>query len=169
MSGVWQILTYAFRTLSIQNPSSFGDYAAWFVLILVAPLWTNAFAYVVFGRMVRILMPSNTFMRVKGWHFATIFLAFDIVAFVVQVYGAARASASNIPENTVLMGLHIYMAGVGVQLLFILVFCLVNLKMYMNLRLESSNAVKMLFLAQLIALGLIVVSIIFLAAAADGG
>jgi hypothetical protein len=67
------------------------------------------------------------------------------------------------------MGLHIYMAGVGVQLLFILVFCLVNLKMYMNLRLESSNAVKMLFLAQLIALGLIVVSIIFLAAAADGG
>jgi hypothetical protein len=52
MAALWQMLTYIFRTLSIQNPGSYGDYAAWFVLILVAPLWTNAYVYTLFGRMV---------------------------------------------------------------------------------------------------------------------
>ena len=46
MSALWQTLAYAFRVVSIYNPASLGDYAAWFVLILVAPLWTNAFVYV---------------------------------------------------------------------------------------------------------------------------
>ncbi|UKZ96632.1 uncharacterized protein TrAFT101_011410 [Trichoderma asperellum] len=35
MSALWQTLTYIFRTLSIQNPASYGDYAAWFILILI--------------------------------------------------------------------------------------------------------------------------------------
>ncbi|KAL2210016.1 hypothetical protein CC79DRAFT_1347376 [Sarocladium strictum] len=161
ISGVSQVLTYIFRTLSIQTPSSFNYYAAWFVLILVAPLWTNAFAYIVFGRMVRVLIPAQKFMRIKGWQFAAIFLAFDVVAFVVQVYGAARASASDIPKSTVLMGLHIYMAGVGVQLLFIIIFCLVNWKMYQHLKHGMEKSIKMLFLAQMLALALIVLRIIF--------
>jgi hypothetical protein len=46
MSALWQLLTYIFRALSIQNPASLGLYAAWFVLILIAPLWTNAYVYV---------------------------------------------------------------------------------------------------------------------------
>lgn len=158
VSGVTQALTYIFRTLSIQAPSSFDYYAAWFVLILVAPLWTNAFAYIVFGRMVRNLVPAQKFMRIKGWQYATIFLVFDLVAFVVQVYGAARATASDVPKSTVLMGLHVYMAGVGVQLLFIIIFCLINWKMYSHLKHGMEKSIKMLFLAQMIALALIVVS-----------
>lgn len=46
MSALWQTLAYIFRIVSIKNPTSLADYAAWFVLILVAPLWTNAFVYV---------------------------------------------------------------------------------------------------------------------------
>ncbi len=46
MSALWQTLVYAFRIVSIKNPASLGPYAAWFTLILVAPLWTNAFVYV---------------------------------------------------------------------------------------------------------------------------
>lgn len=52
MSAVWQTAAYGFRIASIDNPSSVGAYSAWFILILVAPLWTNAFVYMVFGRMV---------------------------------------------------------------------------------------------------------------------
>lgn len=46
MSALWQFLAYVFRVLSIQHPASFGAYAGWFVLLLVAPVWTNAFVYV---------------------------------------------------------------------------------------------------------------------------
>jgi hypothetical protein len=38
MSGIWQTVNYIFRILSIQNPASYGDYAAWFILILVSGL-----------------------------------------------------------------------------------------------------------------------------------
>lgn len=34
-SGTVQTVTYIFRVISILNPASFGDYAAWFVCILV--------------------------------------------------------------------------------------------------------------------------------------
>jgi hypothetical protein len=47
MSALWQTVAYAFRIVSISTPTSLGNYAAWFVLILVAPLWTNAFVYMV--------------------------------------------------------------------------------------------------------------------------
>ena len=46
MSALWQTVAYAFRIMSIKTPANLGNYAAWFVLILVAPLWTNAFVYV---------------------------------------------------------------------------------------------------------------------------
>lgn len=52
MSGIAQTLTYVFRVLSILNPVNFGDYAVWFILILLAPLFTNAFVYIIMGRMV---------------------------------------------------------------------------------------------------------------------
>jgi hypothetical protein len=46
MSAFWQFVAYVFRIISINAPANLGNYAAWFVLILVAPLWTNAFVYV---------------------------------------------------------------------------------------------------------------------------
>lgn len=35
LSGLAQTLCYIFRILSIKNPTVFGDYAVWFILILV--------------------------------------------------------------------------------------------------------------------------------------
>lgn len=46
MSALWQLTTYISRIISIYTPADLGYYAAWFVLILIAPLWTNAFVYV---------------------------------------------------------------------------------------------------------------------------
>ncbi|KIM94827.1 hypothetical protein OIDMADRAFT_59993 [Oidiodendron maius Zn] len=46
-SGLVQTINYIFRIVSIKNPNSLGPYAAWFVLILIAPLFTNAYVYMV--------------------------------------------------------------------------------------------------------------------------
>jgi hypothetical protein len=51
-SGLAQTIAYVLRVLSILYPANFGFYAGWFVLILVAPLFTNAFVYMVMGRMI---------------------------------------------------------------------------------------------------------------------
>lgn len=143
MSGIWQVLTYIFRTISIQQPDSFNYYAAWFVLILVAPLWTNAFVYMVFGRMVWNYTDDRRVWRVKAQHFGFVFVLLDIVSFVIQVYGAARATAKDAPTDKVLEGLHIYMAGVGIQQLFILIFCLFALRLLLRVRKDSNEKPKL--------------------------
>ncbi|KAL6787279.1 RTA1 like domain-containing protein [Trichoderma sp. SZMC 28012] len=169
MSGIWQVLTYIFRTISIQQPDSFNYYAAWFVLILVAPLWTNAFVYMVFGRMVWNYTDDRRVWRVKAQHFGFLFVLLDIVSFVIQVYGAARATAKDAPTDKVLQGLHIYMAGVGIQQLFILIFCLFALRLLFRVRKESNEKPKLaqlspamlLLYTQFVVLALITLRIIF--------
>ncbi|PNP45951.1 hypothetical protein THARTR1_10877 [Trichoderma harzianum] len=99
MSGIWQVLTYIFRTVSIQQPDSFNYYATWFILILIAPLWTNAFVYMVFGRMVWNYTDDRRVWRVKAQHFGFVFVLLDIVSFVIQVYGAAKATAKDAPTD----------------------------------------------------------------------
>lgn len=46
MGALWQTVAYIFRILSILNPASLSEYAAWFVLILVSVLditkWPDA-------------------------------------------------------------------------------------------------------------------------------
>lgn len=63
----------------MNNPTNDTLYAAWFVLILVAPLWTNAFAYMVMGRMTWHFMPEQKVFKIKAWRMGTIFVMLDIV------------------------------------------------------------------------------------------
>lgn len=79
MSALWQTLTYVFRILSIHSPASFAYYAAWFILILVAPLWTNAFVYMVMGRMVWNFTPTAKILRLSAWRFGLLFVVLDIM------------------------------------------------------------------------------------------
>lgn len=124
MSALLQTSTYILRILSILHPTSFGAYAGWFVLILVSPLWTNAFVYMILGRMVYNYMPSSKIFNVTAWRIGQLFVGLDIVAFVVQVFGAGSTQSGGADETSaqVLRGLHIYMAGVGAQQTFILIF-----------------------------------------------
>ncbi|KAH8878745.1 hypothetical protein GQ53DRAFT_850046 [Thozetella sp. PMI_491] len=132
-SALAQTLTYIFRTLSIQNPSNLADYEAWFILILIAPLFTNAFIYMVFGRMVWAFTSDHQIWKIKAGHFTAIFVALDIVALIIQLAGAALAATSK-GQNTVWTGLHTYMAGVGIQQLFIIIFCVFALRLSQKAR-----------------------------------
>ncbi|KAF9778291.1 hypothetical protein IL306_004218 [Fusarium sp. DS 682] len=170
MSSFWQVFTYIFRTISIYDPASFNYYAIWFVVILVAPLWTNAFAYMVFGRMVWCYTPDGRSCGVKAWQFGFIFVILDIIAFIVQVYGAAQAaSGNNKTAEEKLEALRIYMGGVGLQLFFILLFGVFGIHLFRQLRGSHAGvgsgtekrSVTMLFYAMFMALALIVLRIIF--------
>lgn len=159
MSAFWQAFTFVFRTVSIYYPLSFNYYAIWFVVILVAPLWTNAFVYMVFGRMVWAYTPDGRLWKVKAWQFGFVFVILDIIAFIVQVYGAAQAATGqNQTQQATLNALHIYMGGVGIQLFFILLFSVFGVGLFLQLRASHKGAVTMLFYTMFAALALVVVS-----------
>lgn len=45
----------------------------------VAPLWTNAFVYMIMGRMVWNYVPTAKIFGVTAWRFGAYFVLLDIV------------------------------------------------------------------------------------------
>ena len=79
MSALWQLLTYGFRIASIYQPTSVSLYSVWFTLILIAPLWTNAYVYMVMGRMVWNFTTKAKVLGLSAWRFTLIFVILDVV------------------------------------------------------------------------------------------
>ncbi|PVI00601.1 hypothetical protein DM02DRAFT_671901 [Periconia macrospinosa] len=129
-SALAQTITYICRITSIKNPNDLGPYAAWFVIILVAPLFTNAFVYMAMGRMIWNYIPNAMLYRVTAWNFSAYFVIFDIIALLIQVAGASSSGASRHANQQVLNAIHIYMGGVAVQQFFILVFLFYAIKFH---------------------------------------
>ncbi|KAJ5231832.1 uncharacterized protein N7469_006420 [Penicillium citrinum] len=164
VSGVMQTVTYVFRALSILHVTSYSYYAIWFILILVAPLLTNAFVYMVMGRMVWNFSDDARVLHVRPWRFGLFFVLLDIIAFIVQVGGAAMAAGEDISYKTQMLGLHIYMGGVGAQQLFVLLFILCAICFHLKIRRQQRPDLKkaVLLLYVLYAcLALITMRIIF--------
>ena len=165
MSALWQLLAFIFRILSINNVTAIGYYTPWFVLILLAPIWINAYVYMVLGRMVYNYTNNATIFGIKAWRCGLYFVLLDIFAFIVQVSGASMASGDGIPESQIMRGLHIYMGGVGLQQFFILGFIgvAVRFQKQMNLDLPMASKRSPLLLLYILyaALALITVRIIF--------
>lgn len=84
-SALLQVLTCAFRIASIESPASLADFAAWFVIILIAPLWTNAFVYMVMGRMIFNFTPDGKLLGLSARWYGLIFVLLDILyAFILS-------------------------------------------------------------------------------------
>ncbi|KAL5333718.1 RTA1 like protein-domain-containing protein [Aspergillus crustosus] len=163
-SGAVQTVTYIFRVLSILNPANDTFYSVWFILMLIAPLLTNAFVYMVMGRMVWNFTDDAQVLRVKPWRFGMFFVLLDILAFIIQVWGAGQASGDDVPYDTMMKGLHIYMGGVGAQQLFVLMFVVCAISFHRKILRQYRSDMKqtLLLLYVLYAcLALITIRIIF--------
>ncbi|KUJ07476.1 uncharacterized protein LY89DRAFT_712005 [Mollisia scopiformis] len=146
-------------------PTSTGAYALWFILILVAPLWINGFVYMVLGRMVWNFLPSREVFGIPARRLGVYFVTLDIVAFLVQILGAVSAVGNKNDPKSSTNALHIYMVGCGIQQLFILVFCIIAVRVHLELRAQVSSikkdaAMKMLYVTYAVVL-LITIPIIF--------
>ncbi|KIX99985.1 uncharacterized protein Z520_04623 [Fonsecaea multimorphosa CBS 102226] len=123
MGGLWETGGYVARIASIENQRSSGIYTAQLLLILLAPLWINAYIYMLLGRMIHFFLPKNEdrVFKVRARAITRMFVAFDITAFLIQAVGGTMTGpgASASVQKT---GLNIYTAGVGVQLFFLAVF-----------------------------------------------
>lgn len=165
ISALLQFANLVMRILSNNTPSNSGPYIGWFVTILVAPLFTNAFAYMIMGRMVYNFLPDQQLFKTKAWRFTMYFVILDMVAFFIQVIGASAASGTDISKSQIMTGLHIYMGGVGFQEFFILVFLYIAVRFQLRVLRESTpdqqvRGLRLLYVLYA-ALILITVRIIF--------
>ena len=123
MGAVWETLGYVFRTLSILHQDATGYYVIQQFLIILSPLWINAFVYMLLARMIHFYLPPkhDVVFRLRARRIALIFVLFDIAAFLVQMVGGTIINPEFDPDINDI-GVKVYMGGVGMQLIFISLF-----------------------------------------------
>ncbi|KAJ5301175.1 uncharacterized protein N7443_006177 [Penicillium atrosanguineum] len=175
MGAAWELGAFVFRTLQTRHQNSDLFDTGYTIFFLLAPIWINAFLYMTLGRMVNFFLPDKKLGRINARRFGLIFVCLDILAFMVQLGGAALSSNTGESMKTVMLGLHLYMGGIGLQELFILCFLALTIHLHRKLlQLERSGTEtdlqklshgsypwRWLFYTIYVALGLITVRIIF--------
>lgn len=141
MGGAWETAGYIFRTLSVEHQLSTTYATAQQLLILLAPLWINAFAYMVLGRMVHFFLTNDQVFHLKAKRITLIFVLCDISTFLVQAAGGSMTTSTN-PPATQQAGLHVYMGGVGMQILTICVFLALCIRFQIKIYRQEASALS---------------------------
>src|SRR6202035_3294870 len=97
---------FLFRSLSTRNQLSLGLFMPEELLILLAPLWINAFDYMILGRMIYYYLPEKKLLGLGAQRFAVYFVGMDIIAFIVQGVGGSMASGGGTAPESVMLGIH---------------------------------------------------------------
>lgn len=79
MSAIWQAAAYIIRCISIQNPANvvINDVAS--CLVLLAPLWANAFCFMVLARLAHMFMPDRRILCFEGSKLSVYFVGSDMM------------------------------------------------------------------------------------------
>ncbi|KAF9874629.1 RTA1 domain-containing protein [Colletotrichum karsti] len=164
----WETTAFILRALGSRDQQEMGYQIGGQLLFLLAPLWINAFAYMMAARLVYFVLPDQRVLRIKATALTKIFVAIDIVCFLVQAVGGAMMSNTDVsPDDPILrIGQKVYMSGCGVQLAFIIVFCGLMGRFYVKMRRAqrldlNMKRVKALVWVMYVVLFLIIIRIIF--------
>ncbi|CAK5272339.1 unnamed protein product [Mycena citricolor] len=120
MAGAWETAGLVLRVFNVVATTSLAFGLPSQLLILLAPLWVNAFLYMLMARFVHFYMPEKKIAGVSARRLSLIFVLLDITAFLMQATGGSMISGSD--PSSALLGIHIYMGGIGLQEIFVLGF-----------------------------------------------
>jgi hypothetical protein len=138
--SVWELLSSITLALGANAQQNIGYATAHSILFLLAPLWINAFCYTTTARLAYFLLPDRRLV-LPARKLAIVFVALDIVAFIVQGVGGVMAGPGSDP-SVARVGLRVYTGGVGGQLGCICVFGGMLAWLWVRLaRLEREEAV----------------------------
>ncbi|KAK0745678.1 RTA1 domain-containing protein [Schizothecium vesticola] len=162
MAAAWETAGFALRLLGARDPRRQVFSIGSNLLVILAPLWVNAFAYMLAGRMIYYWLPSKSVGRLRARTMSSWFVWLDIVTFFVQAAGGSMLENEDATQAR--LGLHIYMGGVGLQQFFVCLFVLVMVKFHADVR-RSGHQRTTSWRSQLFsiyfALALITVRIVF--------
>lgn len=115
--------------------------------------------------MVYNYTPEASVFKVKAWRFGLIFVLLDVLAFLVQAAGAVIASGTGKKPDTIMMGIHIYMGGIGFQQLCIFAFLALAVRLHKKMLLQPASSERsrglLLLYIEYAVVGLITIRIIF--------
>ncbi|KAJ6602640.1 RTA1 like protein-domain-containing protein [Mycena vulgaris] len=160
MAGIWETSGLTLRVFSVLNTTSpaFGTPSQ--ILILLAPIWINAFLYVLMSRFVYFFVPEKHVGGINAQRLSLCFVLLDITAFLMQAGGGVLLDSDS-PKDA-LMGIHIYMGGIGLQQLFILGFIALVVRFHYKMkRIDGSTEWKRPLYLMYASLVLITIRIIF--------
>ncbi|GKT45369.1 putative lipoate-protein ligase A [Colletotrichum spaethianum] len=164
----WEITAFILRTLGSRNQQQIGYQIGGQLLFLLAPLWINAFAYMLSARLVYFVLPDQKVVGIKALALTKIFVTIDVLCFLVQAAGGVIMSNTEVsPDDPILRtGQQVYMAGCGLQLAFIVVFCGLMGRFYVKMqraqRLDLDvKRIKAMVWVMYVVLVLIIIRIIF--------
>lgn len=78
MGALWEFVALLFRAMSINDPTNQPYNRTTFVFLILAPMWINAFDYMVLGRMIYFYLPEKSLARIPGRRLAVYFVVADI-------------------------------------------------------------------------------------------
>ncbi|KAJ6611249.1 RTA1 like protein-domain-containing protein [Mycena sp. CBHHK59/15] len=160
MAGIWETGGLVLRVFSVLNTTSatFGTPSQ--LLILLAPLWINAFLYVLMSRVVYFFVPEKHVLGISARRLSLCFVLLDITAFLMQAGGGSLIDSDE--ARIALMGIHIYMGGIGLQQFFILGFIALVVRFHYKMkRIDGPTEWKRPLYVMYASLGLITIRIIF--------
>ncbi|KAF4826517.1 putative lipid transporter atnI [Colletotrichum tropicale] len=164
----WETAAFILRTLGAHDQQQIGYQIGGQLLFLLAPLWINAFAYMLAARLVYFVLPDQRVFRVKATALTKIFVAMDIVCFLVQAVGGSMMSNTEVSSDDPILrtGQQLYMSGCGLQLAFIVVFCGLMGRFYVKMQRAQRfdldlKQVKALVWVMYVVLVLVIMRIIF--------
>jgi hypothetical protein len=172
MAGIWETSGLILRVLSVLNTTSpaFGIPSQ--LLILLSPLWINAFLYVLMARLIYFFVPERHVGGISARRLSLCFVLLDITcalfvslpdgslrfcsAFLMQAVGGTMMSGDS--AKTTLLGIHIYMGGIGLQQFFVLGFTALVVRFHYKMRrIDGSTEWKRPLYTMYTSIGLITV------------
>jgi hypothetical protein len=131
MGATWELASFILRTLGTRDQQNEAYATSSTLLVLLAPLWINAFVYMTAGRLVHFLHPKKRLWGIEAVKMGRWFVWLDILSFIVQAAGGLMMNQEN-GAKAIEIGRNVYMSGVGVQQLFILIFLGMIIKFHVD-------------------------------------
>lgn len=137
MGAAWEFIGYATRALSTRKQQDNTIATVTQMFILLAPLWVNAFDYIVLARMINFFVPERRIGIFKPSLLAKIFVLLDFGSFIIQMIGGFMATGTSEQQMN---GIHVYMAGIGIQQFFIVCFLVLAVQFHrLMLKLDQNG------------------------------
>lgn len=86
----------------------------------------------VLGRVINFFHPNKRVWMIAPSSLAFVFVALDIISFIIQLIGGGMAGPGATPEAAK-KGVHIYMGGIGMQEFFIAIFVGLAIKVHLDM------------------------------------
>lgn len=95
MGTTWEFVSFSLRAAGSRNQQSTALAMSAQILLLLAPMWINAFIYMVLGRMIYFFVPEKQIWGIKGIKLTKIFVWLDVICFLTQAAGKGLPSITS--------------------------------------------------------------------------